>query len=192
MSTTEPEAPAPRRSLFRIGFPCLLIVLAIGVPSVLWSLPDEKLSADARSHRRGLILVASASAAAGHLLSPGRAARCVARRYSQPAVHTHHRRQKRWRPDAHLRASEILSTPRERPGQPRAAPRDSAEAKPTCWCHGRGHAAYRGVNRDGVAMGPALERDWTTHPPRQLWRHPVGAGYAASPSPRRRHHHRTA
>jgi outer membrane protein assembly factor BamB len=38
---------------------------------------------------------------------------------------------------------------------------------------------YRGRNRDGVAHGPLLARDWEVQPPRQLWRQPVGAGYAA-------------
>jgi outer membrane protein assembly factor BamB len=38
---------------------------------------------------------------------------------------------------------------------------------------------YRGQNRDGVARGPALARDWQAHPPRLLWRQPVGGGYAA-------------
>jgi outer membrane protein assembly factor BamB len=39
--------------------------------------------------------------------------------------------------------------------------------------------AYRGQRRDGVVHGPALARDWTAHPPRLLWRQPVGGGYAA-------------
>jgi len=38
---------------------------------------------------------------------------------------------------------------------------------------------YRGRNRDGVANIPALARDWKAHPPKLLWRHPVGAGYAS-------------
>jgi outer membrane protein assembly factor BamB len=38
---------------------------------------------------------------------------------------------------------------------------------------------YRGVGRDGVVQGPPLARDWKAHPPRQIWRQPVGGGYAA-------------
>jgi outer membrane protein assembly factor BamB len=38
---------------------------------------------------------------------------------------------------------------------------------------------YRGRQRDGVVHGPALARDWKTHPPRLLWRQPIGGGYAA-------------
>ena len=38
---------------------------------------------------------------------------------------------------------------------------------------------YRGRQRDGVVHGPALAHDWKTHPPRLLWRQPIGGGYAA-------------
>ncbi|HEY4311832.1 MAG TPA: PQQ-binding-like beta-propeller repeat protein [Pirellulales bacterium] len=39
--------------------------------------------------------------------------------------------------------------------------------------------AYRGANTDGIVVGPALARDWTDQPPRCLWRHPCGGGYAS-------------
>lgn len=38
---------------------------------------------------------------------------------------------------------------------------------------------YRGRHRDGIVHGPALIRDWNAHPPRLLWRQPIGGGYAA-------------
>ena len=38
---------------------------------------------------------------------------------------------------------------------------------------------YRGPHRDGTVHGPALARDWKPHPPRMLWRQPIGGGYAA-------------
>jgi outer membrane protein assembly factor BamB len=37
---------------------------------------------------------------------------------------------------------------------------------------------YRNRIRDGVARGPALARDWKAKPPRLLWKHPCGGGYA--------------
>jgi outer membrane protein assembly factor BamB len=39
--------------------------------------------------------------------------------------------------------------------------------------------AYRGLERDGVATGPKLSRDWKANPPKEIWRQPVGGGYAA-------------
>ncbi|MEW4487445.1 PQQ-binding-like beta-propeller repeat protein [Thalassoglobus sp. JC818] len=40
-------------------------------------------------------------------------------------------------------------------------------------------AEYRGVNRDGVVIGPELRTDWTENPPEELWRHPCGGGYSS-------------
>lgn len=53
-----------------------------------------------------------------------------------------------------------------------AAPLALDAAAPTC-------PGYLGTRRDGEVPGPPLETDWQTHPPRELWRHEVGAGYAA-------------
>lgn len=38
---------------------------------------------------------------------------------------------------------------------------------------------YRGANRDGIVVGPALARSWEKAEPRAVWRQPVGGGYAA-------------
>ncbi|MBO0698420.1 MAG: PQQ-like beta-propeller repeat protein, partial [Zavarzinella sp.] len=38
--------------------------------------------------------------------------------------------------------------------------------------------AYRGVNRDGIVTGPVILRDWSKTPPKEVWRQPVGGGYA--------------
>ncbi len=40
------------------------------------------------------------------------------------------------------------------------------------------YAEYRGSRRDGVIVGPALNRDWAGQPPRELWGQSVGGGYA--------------
>ena len=40
-------------------------------------------------------------------------------------------------------------------------------------------AEYRGPARDGDASGTPLARDWSANPPKELWRQPVGGGYAA-------------
>jgi outer membrane protein assembly factor BamB len=44
---------------------------------------------------------------------------------------------------------------------------------------------FMGPHRNGVLEGPALETDWTTHPPKLLWRHAVNgswSGFAISGS----------
>ncbi len=37
---------------------------------------------------------------------------------------------------------------------------------------------FLGVNRDGIVDGPALKTDLVAHPPKEIWRRPVGGGYA--------------
>jgi outer membrane protein assembly factor BamB len=37
---------------------------------------------------------------------------------------------------------------------------------------------YRGADRLGIVTGPPLSQDWQRNPPRELWRQPVGGGYA--------------
>lgn len=38
---------------------------------------------------------------------------------------------------------------------------------------------FLGKDRNGRVAGPALARDWTTHPPRELWRRPIGAAWSS-------------
>ena len=39
------------------------------------------------------------------------------------------------------------------------------------------YTTFLGPARDGVIQDVALETDWSAHPPRELWRHPVGLGW---------------
>jgi outer membrane protein assembly factor BamB len=38
---------------------------------------------------------------------------------------------------------------------------------------------FRGPNRNGVVQGSSLRRDWSTAPPRQIWRHPIGRAWSS-------------
>jgi outer membrane protein assembly factor BamB len=61
-------------------------------------------------------------------------------------------------------------TPPRPPQQDVLGPVALPESKPT------DAPAYRGRNRDGIVVGPALARDWKTQPPREIWREGVGTG----------------
>ena len=38
---------------------------------------------------------------------------------------------------------------------------------------------YRGAARDGIVRGVTLRADWSTKPPREVWRHPVGSAWSS-------------
>lgn len=40
-------------------------------------------------------------------------------------------------------------------------------------------AGYLGTNRSGVIGNVKLDRDWTAHPPKELWRQPIGLGWSS-------------
>jgi outer membrane protein assembly factor BamB len=40
-------------------------------------------------------------------------------------------------------------------------------------------SGYLGTNRDGVIEGMKLDREWSVHPPQQLWRQPIGLGWSS-------------
>jgi len=78
-----------------------------------------------------------------------------------------------WVKDTFLGGSADTLLERHREAQGRASgPADLTE-KPGDW------PAYRGPNRDGIVTGPKLARDWSVNPPKEIWRQPVGGGYAA-------------
>lgn len=39
--------------------------------------------------------------------------------------------------------------------------------------------AFRGPHRDGVVPGDSIALDWKAHPPREMWRQPVGDGWSS-------------
>ena len=40
-------------------------------------------------------------------------------------------------------------------------------------------SGYLGTNRNGVVEGMKLDREWSAHPPQQLWRQPIGLGWSS-------------
>ncbi len=74
----------------------------------------------------------------------------------------------RWQPDPAVRFNDYLAQ-----AQPGAAlPPIDLTIGPLDF------PRYRGALGDGVIRGVRLANDWTAAPPRQLWRHPCGGGYA--------------
>jgi outer membrane protein assembly factor BamB len=41
------------------------------------------------------------------------------------------------------------------------------------------YPGFRGADRTGIVMGAPLQADWETHPPRLLWKQPVGAAWSS-------------
>jgi len=40
-------------------------------------------------------------------------------------------------------------------------------------------SGFRGAHRDGVLAGVTIDTDWSTRPPQQIWRRPVGPGWSS-------------
>lgn len=77
----------------------------------------------------------------------------------------------RWEPTPEDRfLADLRSSPAENPvaQQQRAEPLGEI-----LW------SQFRGANRDGVVAGVVLDSDWKSHPPRAIWRHPVGPGWSS-------------
>lgn len=54
----------------------------------------------------------------------------------------------------------------------------TASSAPSVAATPNDHSGFLGSQRDGIVRGVSLQSDWVAHAPRELWRHPVGAGWA--------------
>lgn len=85
----------------------------------------------------------------------------------------------RWNPSAQEKAlayfdrNQPTSTPTEDSNLSADSSQSGLEISAGDW------PEYRGPGRDGIVEGVQLERDWNTHPPELLWKHPVGLGWSS-------------
>jgi outer membrane protein assembly factor BamB len=81
-------------------------------------------------------------------------------------------------PPAEARPLPVGGIPGPAGLSPAGAPVDAAPA-PVSPVARADWPGFRGVNRDGVVQGVALDLDWVAAPPAAVWRRPVGPGWSS-------------
>ncbi len=74
--------------------------------------------------------------------------------------------------------TDVPGTVHEAPGTDSTPGTDSAPGTEHSALRGVSFRQFLGPTRDGVVHDIKLERDWVAHPPKLLWRIPVGAGWS--------------
>jgi len=184
MSSSATIRPSRARTFLRIWFPWVVLGVGFVAIAALWAWPSEKLELSQRENSTGLVVIAALLLLAlwllffsglawwvrlaiplGMLAAAWAAVRDV--RFTGdmiPLVQFRWMRSRDAVLEAHRRQQPFVVLP--------AAVKLSSVTESD-------FPEYRGRRRDGVVQGPALPRDWKAHPPRLLWRQPVGGGYAA-------------
>ena len=78
-----------------------------------------------------------------------------------------------WVMDIFFDGSDATLLERHRDAQTKADGAADLTARPGDWI------SFRGPGRDGIATGITISRNWNASPPTEVWRQPVGGGYAA-------------
>lgn len=178
MNNTAASSPSIASRFRRIGLPVLIVGLAVGSVTALWSLPG--MARDGRGFNSVLIV-----GAAGALLTIWMLTLSGLR----------------WPIRIGLLAIETVTlaillpniafdgdmTPHLRPLFERTKKRveearaeQGTAASPVSLTFGATDwPEYRGVKRDGIVVGPKLARDWKKKPPRLLWKQPCGEGWSS-------------
>lgn len=82
----------------------------------------------------------------------------------------------RWAPRADVIAREYFAKQQVQAGKPAEA----VAVAETAWqVTEQDWPGYRGAERDGIVRHGSLRRNWGEQPPKELWRHPVGAGWSS-------------
>jgi outer membrane protein assembly factor BamB len=188
MSTDLPPTSAKRPvGVVRILFPAFVIGLAAAVLLIAWRWPGTEVDSSTISMVKSLtVIVAGVLLFLWALRMPGWRKRYVwlvvlgGIGLSMAFVRFHSMWGKflpifvarDWVQDAFLGGSPDTVLERHRQAQGRADGGADLTVKPGDW------PGYRGANRDGVATGTPIARDWSTNPPKEVWRQPVGGGYS--------------
>ena len=88
----------------------------------------------------------------------------------------------RWSPTAEDRAAawREAQSRRERPPIAAASADEEADDDSTgLEADGEDWPRFRGADGDSIVRGVRLNTDWEQHPPREVWRHPVGLGWSS-------------
>jgi outer membrane protein assembly factor BamB len=186
--SVEVAEPKKRIGVIRILFPCVVIALGVAVWMTAHHWPNTNVNTSNLSIAKMLaILVPAVMLLLWALRMPGWKKRyvwlCVILAIAVTSVFVKYDGMhgnflpsfalRDWVQDAFLGGSPDTVLERHREAQGKSEGLADLTIKPGDW------PVYRGPNRDGVVTGPKIARDWKAHPPKEIWRQPVGGGWAS-------------
>jgi outer membrane protein assembly factor BamB len=177
--------PEPKRSRFRVWFPWAMVLLAVGGTAASWLWPSEAMETGMRSAGTFMAVMLALIGFEIWLLIYHRWLALLGILLAGLGIAGLYTGVIKMKQDGDVVPTSVyvpyFSSPDQDLETYRAANAGSAApvANDGLTVTAEDMPAYRGELRDGIAHGPALARDWAAQLPRELWRHPVGGGYAA-------------